>query len=623
MCGIIGYIGKRNAPDIVLDALKRAETRGYHGFGIATQVSDKFIIRKKGGEDCLQDFIDLLQKEPLPASSYALGHNRWATHGAPEDRNAHPHLSQSGRLIIVHNGIIENYKSLKETIEKETKKSLVLKSDTDTEILVNWIEYIQSLSKKSLKESVRIALEHVEGTFSFIVMSLDEPGAFVGAVRGRTMRIGIGEYEGEKEFFIASEVYPFAHYTQTYVVVPSNKIIYVDKNEYTVEDAKTGAPETPELKKLELALYEVEKGGYKYWMEKEINEQPRMIENVLQGRLHHKDMTVVLAGIEEYEKAISKANVIHVVAHGTSHNSALLFKYWFEDIAGISVNVELASEFRYRKNLVGPGSIVVGISQSGETADTIGALEYAKEHGATILGICNVEGSHMAEITDAGIFLRAGRELGVASTKAFTAQMAVALMLSLHIAKIRKNLSDDVYKKMFEELQSLSIYIEEFLSSKNPDLDKAVEILKDATSAYYLGRGLSYPIALEGALKIKEIAGIHAEGYAASEMKHGPIGLLGPKMPVIAIATNSSQIDKMISNIKEAEARGAPVIALVTRGNPKNVPGTLHIELPEVSEIFSPFLTVLPMQILAFRLALLKGKNPDKPEGLAKSVTVE
>lgn len=655
MCGIIGYLGKRNASDVVIDALKRAETRGYHGFGVAVPAAGKFEIRKKGGEDCLEAFLREVQESPLPASSYAFGHNRWATHGAPEDRNSHPHLSKSGRLSIVHNGIIENYSVLKDTIEKEIGLKMTLSSDTDTEVLVNWIEYIQNFSgssfssissvnsspKKSLslKEAVKIALEHVEGTFAFIVASLDEPGVFVGAVRGRTMRIGVGEHEGEKEFFIASEVYPFAHYTQNYVVIPSHKLISVSIDGYTVEDSRTGVAETPELKKLELVLQKIEKGEYKYWMEKEIHEQPKMITNVLQGRINPRDKSVVLGGIKKYEQAVASASMLHVVAHGTSFNSALLFKYWCESLAGIAINVELASEFRYRKTLVGKNSFVIGISQSGETADTIGALEHARELGATILGICNVEGSHLAEMTDAGIFLRAGRELGVASTKAFTAQMTVAMMLSLHLARIRGSLTENICLELFEELQSLPLYIEETLSlfsgpesdlederNKHKDNDgiaTALKIMNGASSAYYLGRGVSYPIALEGALKIKEIAGIHAEGYAASEMKHGPIGLLNDKMPVVAIATSSSQIDKMISNIKEAQARGAPVIALVTRGNPNNVPADVCIELPEVREEFSPFINIIPLQILAFRLTLMKSKNPDKPEGLAKSVTVE
>ncbi len=623
MCGIIGYLGKRNAPDIVVDALKRAETRGYHGFGVAVPLPEKFEIRKKGGEDCLQDFLDEVSAHPLPHSHYAFGHNRWATHGAPEDRNAHPHLSQTGRIAIVHNGIIENYSVLKETFKKETGKDFTLISDTDSEVLANWIEYIQGLTKTSLKDAVKNALEHVEGTFAFIVSSLDEPGMFVGAVRGRTMRIGVGEYEGAKEYFIASEVYPFAHYTQTYVVIPSHKIIQVTKDGYTVEDARTGVVETPELKKLEMSLHSVDKGEYKYWMEKEINEQPRTIENVLQGRVNPADKKVVLQVIEDFDQDLANAQPIHVVAHGTSYNSALLFKYWCEALAGVSVNVELASEFRYRKSIISQGSIVIGISQSGETADTIGALEHAKELGATIIGITNVEGSHIAEMTDAGIFLRAGRELGVASTKAFTAQMTANLMLSLHLANVKGKLPDNFYQELFEELQSLPLYIEETLSSIDDGIAKALEILKGASSAYYLGRGLSYPVALEGALKIKEIAGIHAEGYAASEMKHGPIGLLGSHMPVVAIATSSSQIDKMISNIMEARARKAPIIALVSRGNPNNVPADVYIELPEVREEFSPFINIIPLQVLAFRLALLKGKNPDKPEGLAKSVTVE
>lgn len=639
MCGIIGYLGKRNASDVVIDALKRAETRGYHGFGVAVPTAEKFEIRKKGGEDCLEEFLREVEGSPLPDSRYAFGHNRWATHGAPEDRNSHPHISRSSRLSIVHNGIIENYSVLKDTIEKETGAKLALSSDTDTEVLVNWIEYILSLDSLSLKEAVKTALEHVEGTFAFIVASLDEPGVFVGAVRGRTMRIGVGEHECEKEFFIASEVYPFAHYTQNYVVIPSHKLISVSAEGYSVEDSRTGIAETPELKKLELFLQKVEKGEYKYWMEKEIHEQPKMIANVLQGRINPKDKSVVLGGIKEYEKAIASAPVLHVVAHGTSFNSALLFKYWCESLAGIPVNVELASEFRYRKTLVGKGSFVIGISQSGETADTIGALEHARELGATILGICNVEGSHLAEMTDAGIFLRAGRELGVASTKAFTAQMAVAMMLSLHLARIKGSLSENTCLELFEELQSLPLYIEETLSifsGLEDDAEKngagngngngiatALKIMNNASSAYYLGRGVSYPIALEGALKIKEIAGIHAEGYAASEMKHGPIGLLNDNMPVVAIATSSSQIDKMISNIKEAQARKAPVIALVTRGNPNNVPADVYIELPEVREEFSPFINIIPLQIIAFRFALTKGKNPDKPEGLAKSVTVE
>jgi glucosamine--fructose-6-phosphate aminotransferase (isomerizing) len=623
MCGIIGYVGNRNALDVVVEALKRAETRGYHGFGVAVPHNGLFEVRKKGGEDCLKDFLDLIKSKPLPLSHSAIGHNRWATHGAPEDKNAHPHISQSGKLCIVHNGIIENYSTLRDTIEKETGKKLVLKSETDTEVLVNWIEHIQGLTKASLKESVRSALEYIEGTFAFIVTSLDEPGVFVGAVRGRTMRIGIGEFDGKKEFFIASEVYPFVHYTQTYVVIDSHKLIQVSNDGYSVEDARTGTIETPELKKLEQSLHVVEKGEYAFWMEKEIHEQPRMIENVLKGRIHPKDRQVILQGIKDYENDLANAQLIYVVAHGTSFNAALLFKYWCEALAGVPVNVELASEFRYRKTLIGPGSIVIGISQSGETADTIGALEHAKELGAVVLGICNVEGSHLAEMTDAGIFLRAGRELGVASTKAFTAQMAAAIMLSLHIARIKHHPNKSFNIELFEELKALPLKIEEALTLCDSQIEPVLKILSEASSAYYLGRGVSYPIALEGALKIKEIAGIHAEGYAASEMKHGPIGLLGPHMPVVAIASSSTQIDKMISNIMEAKARGAPIIALVAEGNPDKVPADVYVELPRVREEFSPFINVLPLQLLAFRLALLKGKNPDKPEGLAKSVTVE
>lgn len=623
MCGIIGYIGRRNASSTVIDALEKAETRGYHGFGVAVPAADSFIIRKKGGEDCLDDFLTLVAHEPIPLSHIAFGHNRWATHGSPEDKNAHPHLSQSGRLAIVHNGIIENYLTLKATIEKESGRELTLSSDTDSEVLVNWIEYVQSLTGSSLKEAVAAALDHVDGTFAFLLMSLDEPGLFIGAARGRTMRIGVGEYEGAKEFFIASEVYPFVHYTQTYIVVSSNRLISVTKDGYSVEDIKTGRPEYPELKKLELAVSALEKGDYEYWMEKEIREQPRMIENVLQGRLRHSDMSVILRGIEEYEQGLARAQVLYVVAHGTSYNAALLFKYWCEALSGILVNVELASEFRYRETVVKAGDFVFGLSQSGETADTIGALEHARDLGATILGICNVEGSHIAEMTDAGIFLRAGRELGVASTKAFSAQMAVGLMLSLHLARIRRSLSESEYRRLFEAFQSLSLHIEEFLSLRDPNIDAAVRILESASSAYYLGRGYSYPIALEGALKIKEIAGIHAEGYSASEMKHGPIGLLGEHMPVVALVTNSSQIDKMISNLKEAQVRKAPIIAIATRGNSKAIPADVLIEVPEVAEELSPFIDVLPLQLLAFRLALSKGKNPDKPEGLAKSVTVE
>ncbi len=623
MCGIIGYIGNGEAGKVVITALRRAETRGYHGFGAAVREKDGTItIRKKGGEDCLKAFEDLLEEQPLPYANEGIGHNRWATHGGPSDINSHPHYSSDGSILLAHNGIIENADILlKEMVDRNFPVTLV--SETDTEILANWIAFIRFTSGLQLKDALQLAFTQVQGTYAIVCMDRDTPGTIYAAVCGRTLRIGIGAGPEPAEYFVASEVQQFIEHTQNFVTVLSNRIVVLTKNGYNLYSFE-GVQDYPIIQQIEAEMSAIEKGDHPFWMHKEIMEQPRVIEQVMQGRVRPQDTHIYLKGISEYEQLLSKAERIFVVAHGTSFYSALFFKYLFEEHTGILVNVELASEFRYRKKNIKRNDIVIGISQSGETADTIGALENAKELGAIILGICNVEGSHIAGMTDAGVFLRAGRELGVASTKAFTSQLVTLAMLTLHVAYLRQSIRESDYQLLFNGIKSLPVYMERVLNMNERVIAEVVEKYQHTHSMYYLGRGINYPVASEGALKLKEIAGIHAEGYSASEMKHGPIGLIGPDMPVIVIATDGETFSKIVNSVKEAKARKAPIIAIVSEGCDYAVlQADDYIVVPKVLEPLSPIINVIPLQLFAYAMALKKGKNPDKPEGLAKSVTVE
>lgn len=621
MCGIIGYIGKRDAREVILHGLEKSETRGYHGFGIGVRKGKKIITFKRGGEDSAPAFFKGVKSAKLPFSKEGIGHNRWATKGDPTTKNAHPHYSTDQSLIIVHNGIIENINALTEEMRKHSFPTKFV-SETDTEILGSWIAFIAKELKLPFKDALKIALKQVQGSYAIICMLPSEPGVLYAAACGSSMWIGVGEYKEQKEYFIASETPPFLRYTQNFVKINSNRIVIVNSKEYIVETFD-GVKENPKVRKINADLRKVEKGVYRHWMMKEIMEQDHVLMEVMQGRVSVRH-SIKVKGITNFESKFRSINRLFVVAHGTSFYAACVFKHILEEYTGILVNVELSSEFCYRKTPLQKGDIVIGVSQSGETKDTFTALEEARKQGAYILGICNVEGSQIAEMTDAGIFLRAGTENGVASTKAFTAQLAVFAMLTIHIASIRGSITEDNYELLRNGLLSLPEHVKRSIAMTEKPAKLLAKKYSFATSMYYLGRGINYSIAREGALKLKEIAGIHAEGYSASEMKHGPIGLIGPHMPVICIMTDSSTFEKSLMNLQEAKTRKAPVIAIVSEdADQSKILADDYIVVPKVMEFFSPIINVIALQFFAYYMAILKRKNPDKPRGLAKAVTVE
>ena len=613
MCGIVGYLGKRSAFPIIIDGLKRLEYRGYDSAG--------FILNAETfhGEKTKGKVADLVTKAGSNVPNYGcgMGHTRWATHGVPNDVNSHPHRSQSGKIAIVHNGIIENYESIKQNLIKEGFKFY---SDTDTEVLVNFIEYFKEKQNVNLETAVRYALSEVIGAFAIAVMEEGKPEEIVVARLGSPLVIGIGA----DEFFIASDATPFIEYTQNAVYLEDGEMATIHlEHPLKVVKINSNKEVNPFVQELKLSLEAIEKGGYEHFMLKEIYEQPKSIQNTMRGRLL-PDGTTKLSGIDRHIETFLNAKRIIIVACGTSWHAGLVGEYLLEEYARIPVEVEYASEFRYRNPIIERGDIVIAISQSGETADTLAALKLAKEKGAFIYGICNVVGSSIARVTDSGTYTHAGPEIGVASTKAFTTQLTVLTLIALHLGHRKGTLSNKMYHQLCNELEQIPELIESTLKEVNLKIEVIADTFKTATNCLYLGRGFNFPTALEGALKLKEISYIHAEGYPAAEMKHGPIALIDENMPVIFIAPSKGHYDKVVSNAQEIKARKGRIIAVVTKGDTQMAGLANHvIEIPEISEALTPILASIPLQLLSYYIAIKRGCNVDQPRNLAKSVTVE
>jgi len=612
MCGIVAYLGNNPADSILLKGLYRLEYRGYDSAGIALIENDKLICKKIQGK--VSKLEELICSESFN-SSIGIGHTRWATHGIPNDVNAHPHVSNSGEIALIHNGIIENYESIKKDLKA---KGFTFKSETDTEVLVNFIEAIKRNEKLNTEDALRVALSKVVGAYAIAIIDLKEPRKLIAARKGSPLVIGLGK----DEFFLASDATPIIEHTSEVIYLNDEEIAVMTDGEYYIKDAKD-VPMTPYVQTLDLELETIEKGGYEHFMLKEIFEQPRSIADCMRGRLNKKDKTLFLGGISKYKKQLINAERVVFVACGTSWHAGLVAEYIFEDICRIPVEVEYASEFRYRNPIIKEGDIVIAISQSGETADTLAAIEISKKKGAIVFGIVNTVGSSIARSTHEGAYLHAGPEIGVASTKAFTAQLTVLTMIALRVAINKGTITESRYKELISELGSIPDKVQEVLqhSSYIEELSKK---FKDAQNFLYLGRGYNFPVALEGALKLKEISYIHAEGYPAAEMKHGPIALIDDHMPVVVIATRDSSYDKIVSNIQEVKARQGIVIAIVSEGDaliPKMADYT--IEVPHTFEAFMPLVSVIPLQLMSYYIAVLRGSNVDQPRNLAKSVTVE
>lgn len=612
MCGIIAYLGEQPAYPRLIKGLKRLEYRGYDSAGVALVDQDIQVFKRKGKVSNLEAFTETLASQ----TGVGFGHTRWATHGEPNDVNAHPHLSNNARIALVHNGIIENYASLKATLEKE---GFVFHSETDTEVLVNLIQAIQDANDLPLEEAVRLALRRVVGAYAIVVADKRDPHVLVAARKASPLVIGIGD----KEYFLASDATPIVEYTNRVVYLNDEELAVVRKNGDLEVKTLANVPLTPYVQELDMKIEMLEKGGYDYFMLKEIYEQPNTLRECMRGRLNAEEGWVRLGGMEDFASRIAHAKRFIMVACGTSWHSGLIGEYLFEDLARIPVEVEYASEFRYRNPVLTEEDVVIAISQSGETADTLAALEIAKEKGALIYGIVNVVGSSIARLTDAGSYIHAGPEIGVASTKAFTGQVTLLSLMALHLAHQRGTISEPRYRQLISELAVIPDKIKKVFEQDAKIRYIAGEI-KDRSNALYLGRGYNFPVALEGALKLKEISYVHAEGYPAAEMKHGPIALIDENMPVIVIATNRSAYDKIVSNIQEVKARKGMVIAIVPEGD--SVIQTLAdytIEIPETEEPLSPLISVIPLQLLSYYIAVFRGCNVDQPRNLAKSVTVE
>ncbi|TAK38579.1 MAG: glutamine--fructose-6-phosphate transaminase (isomerizing) [Saprospiraceae bacterium] len=612
MCGIVAYIGKQEAFPILIKGLKRLEYRGYDSAGVALLNGTLNVYKKKGKVQALFDYAN--QKEL--SGNTGIGHTRWATHGKPSDLNAHPHISGNGRLALVHNGIIENYCLLKKALEKEGHS---FKTETDTEVLVHLIEEAQKRNNLPIEEAVREALTQVVGAYAIVVMDKQDPDKLVAARKGSPLVIGIGE-EG---FFLASDGTPIVEHTKKVVYLDDEQIALVKRNgEYEIRTIRNEVY-TPFVEELTMEISRMEKGGYDYFMLKEIHEQPATIRDAMRGRLNAREGWVRLGGMDDHLEKIKSAERFIILGCGTSWHAGLIAEYLFEELARMPAEVEYASEFRYRHPVITERDVVIAISQSGETADTYAALELAKKNGAFLYGIVNVVGSSIARLTHAGSYIHAGPEIGVASTKAFTAQVTLLTMMALQIGHERGVIQEDYFQKLLNELNSLSSKVEKVLATNDKIKYIAGEI-QHAPNALYLGRGYNFPVALEGALKLKEISYIHAEGYPAAEMKHGPIALIDENMPVIVIATNKSAYDKVVSNIMEVKARKGIVIAIVQEGDQEmSKIADYTIEIPEIEEPLTPLLSVIPLQLLSYHIAVLRGCNVDQPRNLAKSVTVE
>ncbi|HEX2682829.1 MAG TPA: glutamine--fructose-6-phosphate transaminase (isomerizing) [Ferruginibacter sp.] len=611
MCGIVGYTGPKEAYPIVITGLKRLEYRGYDSTGVALLNNGLKVYKKKGRVSELEDAI---VGKDLHAHT-GIGHTRWATHGEPSDTNAHPHRSATGKLAMIHNGIIENYAQLKKEL---SNKGYVFTSETDTEVLLNFIEDIKENNKCDLEEAVRVALKRVTGAYVILILDEENPDTIIAARKGSPLVIGVGK----GEHFLGSDASPMLEYTKEVVYVNDYELAIVRPNELILKNLGNEKI-TPFVTKLDMELAAIEKGGYDHFMLKEIFEQPSTIHDCLRGRLDAAAGTITMSGIQNNMQHFKNANRIIIVACGTSWHAALLAEYIIEELCRIPVEVEYASEFRYRNPIVNKGDIIIAISQSGETADTLVAIERAKENGAVIFGIVNVVGSSIARISDGGAYTHAGPEIGVASTKAFTGQLAVLTMMALKIAKEKGTISEERYRNLLVELEEVPEKVSAVL--KNAEELKTIGIkYKDATDTLYLGRGYNFPIALEGALKLKEISYIHAEGYPAAEMKHGPIALVDEHLPVVFIATKDSYHEKIVSNIQEIKARKGKVIAIVTEGDeiiPAMADDVFYV--PAADEIIAPILSTIPMQLLSYYVGIAKGVDVDKPRNLAKSVTVE
>ena len=612
MCGIVGYIGHREAWPIILKGLKRLEYRGYDSAGIALINGGGLNIYKKAGK--VQELENFSERKDL-AGTIGMGHTRWATHGEPSDRNSHPHTSNDGKLSIIHNGIIENYAILKEEL---ISRGHVFNSDTDTEVLIHLIEEIYKKENVDLLEAVRLALHQVNGAYAIVVMDEEKPDQLIAARKGSPMVIGVGK----GEYFIASDATPIIEYTKNVIYLNDNEIAFVKRDELLIKQLDN-VVQTPYIQELELKLEALEKGGYEHFMLKEIFEQSRSIRDCLRGRIYPNEGRVQLGGIKEYADKLKNIDRIIIVACGTSWHAGLVGEYLIEEYARIPVEVEYASEFRYRNPIITEKDVVIAISQSGETADTMAAIEMAKERGATIFGVCNVVGSSIPRLTHAGVYTHAGPEIGVASTKAFTAQVTVLTLMGFYMAQQRGTLTQTKLVELLTELDSIPDKIQHALES-NELIKEIAHKFKDSRNCLFLGRGSGFPVALEGALKLKEISYIHAEGYPAAEMKHGPIALIDEEMPVVVIATKNSSYEKVISNIQEVKARKGIVLAIVTEGDVEvRKMADYCIEIPDADEAFLPLLATIPLQLLSYHIALLRGCNVDQPRNLAKSVTVE
>lgn len=612
MCGIVAYLGEREAYPILINGLHRLEYRGYDSAGIAIINGNLNLYKRKGKVSDLEDFV----RGKDIKGTIGIAHTRWATHGEPTDENAHPHFSQSHNLSIIHNGIIENYKTLKEEL---LKRGYIFKSQTDTEVLVHLIEDIKKNESVDLIEAVRIALNQVVGAYAIAIISKDNRDLMIAARKGSPLVVGVGS----DEFFVASDATPIVEHTKKVIYLEDEEMAILRRGKEielkTIKNIKI----SPYVQELEINLEALEKGGFEHFMLKEIYEQPHSVSESMRGRLLPSKGIVTLGGILNYEQKILNAKRIIMIACGTSWHAALVGEYLLEELMRIPVEVEYASEFRYRNPIINEDDIVIAISQSGETADTLAAIKMAKSKGATVLGICNVVGSSIARETHAGSYTHAGPEIGVASTKAFTAQVTILTMMALRLAFVKGNISNIEHQLYLEELERIPDKIAESL--KNDGLIKNIATAyKDAKNFLYLGRGINFPVALEGALKLKEISYIHAEGYPAAEMKHGPIALIDEEMPVVVIAPKRGIYEKVVSNIEEVKARKGKIIAVVTQGDSQVKYLADHmIEIPETNEIFAPLLATIPLQLLAYHIAVLRGCNVDQPRNLAKSVTVE
>ena len=616
MCGIVGYIGDKDCFPILIKGLQRLEYRGYDSAGVAVSHvdEDRIQIFKKKGK--VQDLLDHVGDE-TPCGTSGIGHTRWATHGPPNDINAHPHTARLGRLAMIHNGIIENYESLRKSLEKNGHAFV---SDTDTEVLIHLIEEVQSRANCSIADAVQIALKEVEGAYAIAIIDASEPDLLIAARKSSPLVIGVGE---ENEYYIASDATPIVEYTPNVIYLDDEEVAVMHRhNGLTIRNLENTVI-TPEIHELEMQIEAIEKGGFEHFMLKEIYEQPNSILDSIRGRMSLQRSEIKMSGIDAHWDRWENAQRILIIACGTSWHAGLVAEYLLEDFARIPVEVEYASEFRYRNPIIRPDDVVIAISQSGETADTLAAIRLAKEQGAHVFGVCNVVGSSISRETDSGSYTHAGPEIGVASTKAFTAQITVLTLIALLVGKKKGHLSTQRFNRLLVELNAIPEKVHTLLKQD----DRIREIAKhfeQSTNALYLGRGVNFPVALEGALKLKEISYIHAEGYPSAEMKHGPIALIDEEMPVIFVATADDIYDKTVSNIQEVKARGGRLVALVSAGNQdlKKL-AEFIIEVPKTDQALAPLLTVVPLQLLSYHIAVMRGCNVDQPRNLAKSVTVE